>query len=132
MTQPAPAPSIERQDHATDQLIGRLLQVGVAAAAIVLLAGWVLFLVHHGMDAADVRDFHRVPTTVPDVLRAALSLRAEALMQLGIVLLIATPVARVALTVVAFARRRDGIFVVLSAAVLLILLYGMFWSGGAP
>lgn len=118
-------------DVATERLIGRLLQVGVAISAAVLLLGWGLFLVTHGSDAADFRDFHDTPesqSSVAGVIRGALSLRAPELMQLGIVLLVATPVARVALTVVAFLRRRDGAFALLSAIVLLILLYGLFWS----
>jgi uncharacterized membrane protein len=48
--------------------------------------------------------------------------------QLGVILLIATPVARVALTLVAFAVQRDRIYVALTAVVLIVLLYGLFWS----
>ncbi len=121
-----------RADVATDQLIGRLLQAGVAVSAVVLLLGWALFLLKHGGEPADVRDFRNAPpalSSVINVIQGALSLRAPALMQLGIVLLVATPVARVALTLVAFLRRREGVFALLSAIVLLILLYGLFWSG---
>ena len=45
-----------------------------------------------------------------------------------LVLLIATPVARVALTLVAFAAQRDRLYVLLTTVVLLLLLYGLLWG----
>jgi uncharacterized membrane protein len=48
--------------------------------------------------------------------------------QLGLVLLIATPVARVALTFVAFLVRRDRLYAALSLLVLMLLVYGLAWG----
>ena len=50
----------------------------------------------------------------------------RAIVQLGLVLLIATPVARVALTLAAFAAQRDRLYVGMTALVLVLLLFGLF------
>jgi uncharacterized membrane protein len=49
-------------------------------------------------------------------------------MQLGLLLLIATPVARVAFSVFAFALQRDRLYVVVTLAVLGVLAFSM--TGG--
>jgi uncharacterized membrane protein len=59
-------------------------------------------------------------------LRAALTGDPRAIIQLGLVLLIGTPVARVALTLVAFVIQRDRLYVLLTTVVLALLLYGLF------
>jgi len=48
--------------------------------------------------------------------------------QLGLVLLIATPMVRVALTLVAFLWQRDRLYVCITAFVLALLVYGLFWG----
>lgn len=114
-----------------EQLVGRLLQVGVLLAAALVLAGGLVLLVQHGGATADFREFVGVPDAYRTVLgsaRAALALDGHGLVQLGIILLIATPVARVAMTLVAFLIQRDRIYVALSAVVLVVLLYGLIWS----
>jgi len=114
-----------------EQLVGRLLQVGVLSAALLVLAGGILTLLQHGGAIADFRQFVGTPEqfrTIGGSLKAALRLDSRGLLQIGIILLIATPVARVALTLVAFAIQRDRIYVVLTTIVLLVLIYGLFWS----
>jgi uncharacterized membrane protein len=108
--------------------IARLLRVGVLLSAVVTLAGGALLLLDRGGAPANLAAFPR-PTAPPSdllaILRGALALEPRALTQLGVVLLIATPVARVALTFVDFARRRDRAYVVLTGLVLLLLVGGV-------
>lgn len=135
---PTPAPKVAAsaaREHDAEwrmeQLVGRLLQVGVLAAAVLVLAGGLVLLTQHGGSTADFREFVGVPDTYRTVLgsaRAALALDGRGLVQLGIILLIATPVARVAMTLVAFLIQRDRIYVALSAVVLVVLLYGLIFS----
>jgi uncharacterized membrane protein len=63
-------------------------------------------------------------------VRAALDLRGRGLIQLGVLLLIATPVARVAVSLVAFLRQRDRTYALVTAFVLLVLLASL--SGLIP
>ena len=125
---PRAADPREAGDRRLAGRIGVLLRVGVLLSAAVTLAGGVLLLLAHGGAPADLASYPR-PTPPPSDLRAivrgALALEPRALTQLGIVLLVATPVARVALTLVDFVRRRDRAYAALSALVLVLLLGGI-------
>ena len=118
-------------DHDVEQLIGRLLQVGVMISAAVVLFGGALFLAQHGGAPVGFHEFSTTPTplwSVGGILRGALALDSASIVQLGLVLLIATPVMRVALTLVAFAMQRDRLYVALTGVVLVLLLYGLIWG----
>jgi len=52
-------------------------------------------------------------------------MHAHGIIQLGLLLLIATPVARVAFSVVAFAAERDWLYVAITLIVLAILIYSL-------
>lgn len=97
-------------------------------AAAVVLVGGGLYLARHGSAPTAYHVFHGEPEDLchPDqVLRGALSGRAEAIIQLGLLLLILTPVARVAFSVAAFAVERDVMYVVMTLIVLAVLLYSL-------
>ncbi len=118
----------ERQ---VEQVVGNLLNFGVAAATAVLLAGTVLFLARHGSSAPDYRVFRGEPANLrglAGIVNDARSLSGRGLIQLGLLLLLATPVARVAFTVFAFARQRDWTYVAVALFVLTALLYSLIVS----
>lgn len=129
---PAVSPSTSEKkwdDRRIDAIMGLLLRAGVILSATVVLIGAVVFLVRHGWEPTDDSRFHGEPTVLKnpiDIVQGAFTLQGEALIQLGILLLIATPVARVAFSVYAFARQRDGFYVLATLLVLSILLYGLF------
>ena len=54
----------------------------------------------------------------------------QAIIQFGLLLLIATPVARVAFAAIGFAMERDYLYVVITLIVLVVLLYSLFGSAG--
>lgn len=118
-------------DDRTEHVIGNLLRIGVLAAAAVALLGGVLYLRESAHARPDYSVFAGASSplrSLADIARGVASHDAEAIIQLGIVLLIATPIARVALTLVAFAMRRDRLYVVVSALVLALLAYGLLFS----
>jgi uncharacterized membrane protein len=120
-------------DHRVDQLLGNLLRIGVIVATIVAAMGGLLFLTNHGFEPASGRVFRGEPPelrSVAGILRGALALRAEAIIQLGLVLLIATPVARVAMSLVAFILQRDRVYIVVTTIVLGLLIFSL--TGGIP
>lgn len=115
-------------DHAIEQLIGRFLQFGVMLAAGVVLVGATLVLVQHGGAPVSYAVFHSGPQqlrTIRGIVHGALALDSKAIVQLGLVLLIATPVARVAFMLIAFVVQRDRVYVAISGLVLALLLYGL-------
>jgi uncharacterized membrane protein len=119
-------------DRPLERLVGLLLQGGVLAAAAMVLVGAILLLVQHGVERVDFRVFHGTPAalrSLTSILRGAAHLDSRAVVQLGLLLLIATPVARVALTLVAFVVQRDRLYVVLTAIVLALLAFALFFGG---
>jgi len=112
------------RDSDMDRMIGRLLQVGVLAAAAVVLPGGIVYLVRHGGEVPDYRHFHAVPLA----LHRLLEFRARSVIQLGVLLMIATPVLRVAFCIFAFAMERDWQYAIIGAIVLSVLIYGIFGS----
>jgi uncharacterized membrane protein len=115
-------------DRRLETIIGRLLQTGVLAAAATVLAGGVLYLVQSQSGHVDYRSF--VPgspslRTLSGIVLSAAHFQSQAIIQLGLLLLIATPVARVALAVVGFALERDRLYTVISLIVLVILAFSL-------
>jgi uncharacterized membrane protein len=115
-------------DHEVELLLGRLLQVGVLAAGLVVLVGGVRYLArywaahpHYGTFSSEPDDLRHVG----GIVRAALEFRGRGLIQLGLLLLIATPVARVAFSLFAFLRERDWTYVLITAFVLSLLGLGL-------
>jgi uncharacterized membrane protein len=116
-------------DQFVERTTGNLLRAGVILAAAVVLSGGALFLARHGAEVTDRRTFHGEPAELRDpasIVGAAAELEARAVVQLGLLILVATPVARVVFSVVSFAMRRDYIYVALTLFVLSVLLYCLF------
>ena len=130
MTDPD-ASRVRWTDHAVEQLIGRLLQVSVLLAAAVVLIGGAVLLARHGAAATDYSVFRGEPEllrSIAPIVRGALAGRSDAIVQFGLLLLIATPIARVALTLVAFALQHDRTYVYITTIVLALLLYGLVFG----
>jgi uncharacterized membrane protein len=125
-------PSRLRQDQRIERIIGAMLQIGVLLSIVVAVAGAILYLGREGRHVADFRVFRGEPLdlrSAPAIAAAALAGQREAIIQLGVLVLIATPIARVVLSLVAFAVQRDGIYVAVTLTVLAVLLAGLFGFG---
>jgi uncharacterized membrane protein len=123
--------SLQWSDRRVEDVIGNLLRAGVLLSAVVVLTGAVIYLVRHGYDHADYRVFRGEPTDLRDIrgiLHEAASLHGRGIIQLGLLLLIATPIARVAFSVFGFAEERDWMYVGFTLLVLMILLYSLIGS----
>ncbi|MFZ0706229.1 MAG: DUF1634 domain-containing protein [Candidatus Korobacteraceae bacterium] len=120
-------------DQGMEVIIGVLLRTGVLLAASVVLIGGVTYLVRHGGERANYSSFHGEPEglkSIPGIAKGMAGLHGQAIIQFGLLLLIATPVARVAFSAVGFAMERDHMYVVVTLIVLAILLYSLFGSSG--
>ena len=118
-------------DERVERVVGLLLRIGVLVAAAVVLAGGILYLARHGSDPRDYRVFHpgsAATRGLPAVVRGVWHLDYRSVIQFGLLLLIATPVARVAFCVAAFALERDRAYVVITLIVLAILLASLIGS----
>ncbi len=111
--------------------MGRLLQVGVLLASAVVLAGGALYLHAHAGSVVDYRTFAGEPAdlrSVGGLFRLLLAGDPVALIELGVLLLIATPIARVVFAVVGFALERDRLYVAISMIVLAVLMGSLLYS----
>ncbi|MFZ0138516.1 MAG: DUF1634 domain-containing protein [Candidatus Sulfotelmatobacter sp.] len=118
-------------DRRMDVIIGNLLRSGVLVSALVVLFGGVLYLARQGHSPTDYRVFRGEPSdlrSVGGILRNALALNGSGVIQLGLLLLIATPVARVAFSIFGFAEEHDRMYVVVASIVLLVLAYSLIGS----
>ena len=118
-------------DHSLERIIANLLRTGVLLSASVVLLGGICFLMRHGDEPANYRSFQPAPAqyrSVHGVLAGVTQKDWRAVIQLGLLLLIATPIARAALSLVAFWMERDRTYVVITAIVLAILLCSLMWT----
>jgi uncharacterized membrane protein len=121
-------------DHRIENIVGKLLQTGVSLAAAVVFTGAVIYLFRHGREPAQYHIFHGEPAeykTFAGILRGVTKFRGRDFIQLGLLLLIATPVARVAFSIWGFAEEKDKMYVGITLLVLTILLYSLVGSGSA-
>jgi uncharacterized membrane protein len=116
-------------DERLDRIIGSLLRAGVIITAFVVMIGATVYLARHGADPADRRSFHGEPEnleTVSGIILESFRLSGRGLIQLGLLILIATPVARVMFSVFAFAWQRDWLYVIFTLIVLGVVCYSLF------
>ena len=114
------------------EAVGRLLRFGAMLAAAVVAAGAIPYLAANGLERHDYTVFRGEPPalrTLTGIARDALTLDSRAIIQLGFLILLATPIARVVLLLVGFVRERDGLYVLVSALVLAVLAYSVIGSG---
>ncbi len=120
-------------DERVEMIIGICLRAGVMIAAAIVATGGILYLVRHGFEPVRYSVFQGESSDLrgmSGILSGALALRSRNIIQLGVLFLIATPVARVAFSVIAFALQKDRAYVFITLAVLGILLFSL--AGGAP
>jgi uncharacterized membrane protein len=134
----------ERQEHAAaargwsdervETVVGNLLRLGVLVAGGVTALGGIFLLAQHGMARADYHVFRGETAelrSIGGIVAGALRLDSRAVVQLGLLLLIATPIARVCFSLVAFVLQRDRLYVVITSIVLAVLLFSLVFGGHA-
>ena len=125
-----PQPPIRYGRRPMEVWISRVLLGGVVLAAAIILAGLALFLVKGtaGESLSDLVDQQKAAVDFGSILRGIGGADGKSLIQLGLFVLILTPISRVAMSLFFFLRERDRVFVAITAVVLLILLSGLIGS----
>ena len=122
-----------RKDQRMDQIMAILLRSGVSLAASLVFIGGIVYLSRHDLPTINYRVFQGEPQElriVGGILREAAKFRGRGLIQLGLLVLIATPVARVLFSVLAFVYEKDWTYVAITMIVLALLGYSLFGGGG--
>jgi len=107
------------EDKVMSNIIGWLLQGGVTLSSAIIIFGLILlFFSSHAFSQASVETF---PHTIGTLWTGLLAWQPQAVITLGLLILIATPVLRVAVSVIAFWLEHDWRYVVITLIVLAIL-----------
>jgi uncharacterized membrane protein len=120
-------------DQQVDVTIAIILRAGVIVSALTVLMGGVFYLSRYGFTLPNYRVFLGEPAdlrSISGIISDALALRPRGIIQFGLLLLIATPIVRVAFAVAAFALQRDRVYVMVTLIVLGVLLYSLLGGGG--
>lgn len=121
-------------------VISLMLLIGVTVSAAVFIFGLVLLLVQRttGYNEALTSQLLLAPqgqavfpTSIGGVFAGALALKPFAVIELGALLLIATPVFRVAASAVLFYLEKDPTYTVITLIVFALLMISIFWVGAA-
>ena len=121
-----------RQDQRMDQIMAVLLRSGVSLAAGLVFIGGIVYLSRHDLPAINYRVFQGEPQelrTVSGILRGVAKFHGRGLIQVGLLVLIATPVARVLFSVFVFLYEKDWTYLAITTIVLALLCYSLFGGG---
>ncbi len=115
-------------DERFDILLAQVLRAGVVLSAVVVAAGGLVFLARHGLERPSYAVFRGEPSalrSIHGILSEAMRVSGRGIIQCGLLLLVATPIARVVFSVVGFARQRDWLYVTITLIVLALLGHGV-------
>lgn len=116
-------------DEKVDQFLGNLLRTGVLLSVAVLLLGTGDYLIQHGLEHHNYGVFRGEPATLRSptaIVADALHFDSRGVIMLGILVLLATPFARVAFSLVTFLWQKDWIYSLVTLIVLGVLTYSIF------
>jgi len=129
-----------RDPETMNVVIGKVLRYGVILSGAIILLGTIGLAATNGLsDTSGMLTYN--PNTVPhDNLDVSLGGLAQGLItfsafswiELGVIVLIATPVSRVIISVFLFAAERDRLYVLVTAVVLTLLLFSMLVTPFIP
>lgn len=115
-------------DKDIEKIMGNLLRYGVLASAIIVVTGAILYLSQHGGEMPQYRKFSGEPkriTEVKEIWKAAFQGRGRSIIQLGLFVLIATPVARIVFSIIGYIVEKDFLYIIITITVLAIILLNL-------
>lgn len=121
------------QDKDLENIIGNLLRAGVLLAMLIVVLGGILYLVRHGSTVPEYKTFHSQPAefrTFTGILKSCMEGKGRGIIQLGILVLIATPIARVAFSIFGYLVEKDYLYMGITLLVLCIILSSMLGGLG--
>lgn len=116
------------KDRDMQLIMGNLLRAGVVLSMTVVFIGGVIYLLGFGQLKADYSEFVLDEAgffSLASIWTGLLDLNGKAIIQLGILLLIFTPISRVILAVISFFLERDYLYVFIGLMILSIILFSL-------
>jgi uncharacterized membrane protein len=120
----------DRLLRTAELVISNVLRGGVILSAAVVLLGALMFYWRYFTDAQPSHPEGTFPHSLSALARGLAAGDPQAVIVLGLLLLLATPVLRVAVSIVAFALERDWRYTAITTLVLLILIATFLFGRG--
>ena len=117
---------MKMRDADLKKIIGQLLRYGVLSASAIVLAGGLVYLIRHGSQHPEYHDFRGEPDKMREpllMLKAVLHGEGRPLIQIGLLVLIATPLARIVFSIVGYLLEKDYLYTVITAIVFLVIVW---------
>ncbi|KRN89573.1 DUF1634 domain-containing protein [Ligilactobacillus ceti] len=109
---------LDKEMHDVEIVIGQIMRVGVIIAATFMIIGFIILLITHTGGYPG----NHFPTTLKAIFTGLFHGKAYAFMMFGIFCLILTPVLRVIISIYAFLKEKDYLYVGITTLVLVILI----------
>ena len=116
------------KDRDMEAIMGNLLRIGVLLSALIVASGGIVFLFKHGTQQQHYHFFQselRRLRDIGDIWKTALQGRGQSLIQFGLLLLIATPIARIIFSVIGYLLEKDYLYVLITIVVLGVILFSL-------
>jgi uncharacterized membrane protein len=114
-------------------IIGNLLRGGVLLSTLIVILGGIVYLWRHGEQLPEYKTFHGQPMafrTIPGIFQSVFEGKGRGIIQLGVLVLIATPFVRVAFSIFGYFREKDYLYMGVTLLVLGIILFSMMGGLG--
>ncbi|WP_446898650.1 DUF1634 domain-containing protein [Clostridium sp. LBM24168] len=105
-----------------ENVISKFLLIGVLTSSTVIIIGLAMFLISGS--SGYVKNFY--PTHPLEIFMGCMALKPYSIIMLGLMLLIAIPILRVAVSILVFLKERDFLYVKITTVVLIILIISLF------
>lgn len=116
------------KDKDIETIMGNLLRYGVLSSMAIVLAGAVFYLLQHGKDAPMYKEFVGEPkriTELGNVWQTAMQGRGRSIIQLGLLVLMATPVARIVFSIIGYILEKDYLYIIITLIVLSVIVFSL-------
>jgi uncharacterized membrane protein len=117
-------------DKKMEILMGNMLRYGVLISALFVFSGAIIYLVQHGHEKPQYHLFSGEPfrfINLRQILKNAVKCHARSIIQLGLLLLIATPIARIGFSIIGFIIEKDYLYVTITSIVLLVIIVSLLY-----
>jgi uncharacterized membrane protein len=122
------SPNNKIKDRDIELVMGNLLRYGVLTSVVIVLIGAVFYLFQHGHEIPWYHEFKGEPKRIREVKmvwQTAWQGRGRSIIQLGLFVLIATPIARIIFSIIGYILERDYLYVIITLIVLSVILYSL-------
>jgi uncharacterized membrane protein len=121
----------KRVQQTTDKdlviIMGNLLRFGVLLSALIVLTGAIIYLNRRGTEVPHYSSFEGEPkrlTQFKSIWQTAMQGRGRSIIQLGLLFLIATPIAWILFSIIGFLLEKDIFYTIITIIVLAVVLVG--------